>query len=77
MKKSRLETLQRDAEKFGFYVATYSPGDGVTRYRFFSEPSDYFGPASGLYTALGYKEATIWLNGAIAGASKEGKRQTA
>lgn len=34
-----------------FYVATYSPGDGVTRYRFFDEePCDYF-------EGYGFKEA--------------------
>ena len=46
-------------------MATYSPGDGVTRYRFFEKPSDYFGPENGTYTALGLKEATIYARGRL------------
>ena len=55
---ARLDDLREDLPN-GWTVHTYSPGDGVTRYRFFhNEPeSDYFGPASGAYTALGLKEA--------------------
>lgn len=44
----------------GWSVETWSPGDGVTRYRFFKNaPADqtYFGPRDGVYTALGAKEA--------------------
>lgn len=49
-------------------LATYSPGDGLTRYRFFpsGSPSDYFGAAE-LYTALGVKEALTFVRGYIAG----------
>lgn len=56
-----------------FYVRTWSPGDGVTRYRFFTlrpgqgtsaDPtSDYFGPENGDYTALGRKEALAYASG--------------
>ena len=62
--------LTRLAALAGMYVRTYSPGDGVTRYRFFarasdgSEPNDYFGPANGLHTALGFKEAMTYAQGA-------------
>lgn len=55
----------------GIYCATYAPGDGVTRYRFFKEKQDYFG-GSGydrLYTALGAKEAFVWLTGFQSGQS--------
>lgn len=133
-KKTRLEELNETAESVGLYVCTYSPGDGVTRYRFFevkesgmkegtrvrvkahtsgpgkglSYPpftatlleycngegwdvievrsergddisvysfdvsplkpagkgrSNYFGPENGIYTALGYKEACVFLAG--------------
>lgn len=53
-KTSRLQELQDYAKTMGLHVATYSPGDGVTRYRFFDNPGPgqtYFGPASGMHTA--------------------------
>lgn len=61
-KKTRLEELREACEEAGFYLTTYSPGDGVTRYRFFSKPTDYFG-GFGDYTALGYKEACAYAMG--------------
>lgn len=91
--KTRRAWLFEDAEKYGLYIRTYSPGDGVTRYRFFRRercklcldypgfdgvgnlckscdgksllpPSnDYFGPANGIYTALGLKEAETFVRG--------------
>lgn len=48
------------------YVDYYRPGDGVTRYRFFDKPLDYFA-GSGLATVLGAKEAMAWLDGFEAG----------
>lgn len=63
-KKTRLEELQEYAKEHKLYVATYSPGDGTTRYRFFDKPGNsYFGPASGIYTALGIKDAWNYLYG--------------
>lgn len=64
------KTLNEVLEKHGFHYCTYSPGDGVTRYRFFrliggKRKNDYFGPASGLFTALGWKEAEAYANGLI------------
>ena len=59
-KKTRLEELQDYAKSVGLKVASYSPGDGVTRYRFFDKPGPgqtYFGPASGIATELGLKNA--------------------
>ena len=65
----------------GLILREYSPGDGVTRYRFFArhcndrdEPGhswecshdvhqSYFGPANGIYTALGIKDAETFLAG--------------
>lgn len=47
----------------GFTVETYSPGDGITRYRFFENAApnqDYFGPGNGMHTALGYKKAFLY-----------------
>lgn len=47
----------------GLHVDSYSPGDGVTRYRFFVEPPyDYFA-GRGIYTALGRKDALTFVNG--------------
>ena len=61
---SRKARLERDAREVGLYVGIYSPGDGVTRYRFFKskKPVSYF-TGSGLYTALGLAEAETWLAG--------------
>jgi hypothetical protein len=61
---SKKSDLEAQARRVGLYMATYSPGDGKTRYRFFTKPgNDYFGPDSGIYTALGPKNAKIFLDG--------------
>lgn len=63
-KKTRLEELQDYAKGVGLHVATWSPGDGTTRYRFFDKPGNtYFGPDNGVYTALGIKDAWNYLYG--------------
>ena len=109
----RIEEIDQACERAGLYCRTYSPGDGVTRYRFFEKlsrtcecghlfhrhngtlydtitaadcynghspsskipacqckqfratpsKSTYFGPESGIYTALGFKEAMTFLAG--------------
>lgn len=59
-KPTRLQELQDYAKSVKLHVATYSPGDGTTRYRFFDKPGPsqtYFGPSSGIHTALGLKDA--------------------
>jgi hypothetical protein len=64
-RKSRMQELQ-ELLPDGFKVCTWSPGDGVTRYRFFREPpanQSYFGPANGIFTALGLKEAMAYARG--------------
>lgn len=62
--KVRRAWMLEDAANAGLFVRTYSPGDGVTRYRFFTDPhNDYFGPANGIYTALGIKEAETFVRG--------------
>lgn len=71
---TRLESLQESAREAGYYVGTWSPGDGVTRYRFFRladikpDEQSYFGPANGVFTALGLKQARTWLSGASSSA---------
>jgi hypothetical protein len=63
-KKTRFEELQDYAKGVGLHVATWSPGDGVTRYRFFEKAGNtYFGPDNGIYTALGLKDAWNYLYG--------------
>jgi len=59
MTRSELEEFCREN---GFWVTTYSPGDGVTRYRFASDPGDYFAVRAD-FTALGLKEATAYAIG--------------
>lgn len=60
---TRREELQQACEAAGFYVARWSPGDGMTRYRFFSKPSGYFGPHEADFTALGWKAACTYASG--------------
>jgi len=55
---TRLEKLREACQKVALWVATWSPGDGITRYRFFDKPGNtYFGPDDGIKTELGYKDA--------------------
>ena len=54
--------LEHQAAVAGLYVAAYSPGDGVTRYRFFLTPRSYF-QSDGLFTALGTREAMAFVRG--------------
>ena len=51
----------------GFSVDTYSPGDGVTRYRFFSENAANYFSGNGVFTALGFKEAIAFARGLSVG----------
>ena len=66
---SRREHLEDSCERAGLKVDTWSPGDGMTRYRFFLagdlQGYDYFG-GRGIFTALGIKEAFAFVNGALA-----------
>jgi len=65
--------MQERALNVGLFIDTWSPGDGATRYRFFTEPVDYFagqvGHPYGLFTALGLKEAVTFAKGWIAAKS--------
>ena len=60
--------VREAAAAAGLLVKTNSPGDGVTRYRFFvalgaAPNQSYWGPANGIYTALGAKEAMAFVWG--------------
>lgn len=64
-KPSRFAELQKYLP-VGYSIHTYAPGDGVTRYRFFHNAppnQSYFGPANGIFTALGIKEAESFAAG--------------
>lgn len=68
---TKLSAIIKEAEAHGLKVYTYNPGDGINRIRFFlagPNATDYFAD-SGLFTALGKKQALIWLQGFIAGKS--------
>jgi hypothetical protein len=64
-RKTRLQELRAEARERGFAVFTWTPGDGITRYRFFERPihphQNYSGPANGTCTALGLKAAYGYL----------------
>ena len=62
---TKVETLAREV---GLHVSTWSPGDGVTRYRFHREASDY-NAGQEVKTVLGAKDALLWLSGV-----REGRR---
>jgi hypothetical protein len=59
----------------GLTLYTWSPGDGLTRYRFFDNHhiSDYFA-ADGLFTALGIREAVAFARGYYLAAKKGGAK---
>ena len=64
--------IEQELAEMGWTLASYSPGDGVTRYRFFCTPNqDYFGGSSAVYTALGLKEARVFFAGVRAGCFHE------
>ena len=66
MKLTRLEELQKSLPS-GLYVYTYSPGDGITRYRFSQSASSCYFACRSIYTALGYKEAATFARGMAEG----------
>lgn len=53
--------------KNGIYEDTWSPGDGVRRYRFFTSPHLGYFTSAGLTTQLGRRNANTWLDGFTAG----------
>lgn len=63
-RKTRIQELEERCREKGIGVGTWSPGDGITRYRFFTstEAADYF-RGDGDYTALGWKEACAYACG--------------
>ncbi len=61
------------------YVDTWSPGDGMTRYRFANVPGDYFAWSSvteTLATCLGARDALQFLHGVVAGRRLEREQKS-
>lgn len=65
-------------EQAGVYVDTWSPGDGVTRYRFASVPGCYFSwsHVDTLATCLGARDAVTFLRGMLAGQHVQQQRSS-
>ncbi len=67
-RRAELDSL---AHRAALTIRTYSPGDGITRYKFFKETvgpdQDYFGPENGIHTALGISDAFTFLHGVRVG----------
>jgi len=65
--------IRKLAEHASVYVDSWSPGDGVTRYRFARVPGSYFEWSSYniLGTCLSAREARVFLAGVLAGRSLE------
>ena len=69
--------VEQYAKSLGLYVGTWAPGDGARRYRFFEEGCRTqngewvadFNQGDGIFTALGRKQAVIWLRGFASGKS--------
>ena len=61
-RKELIELARQD----GLYVSTWSPGDGVTRYRFSLDDRDYFA-CRPVYTALGLAEGVTFWRGYLVG----------
>lgn len=63
----RWNVVEKTALGAALGVKMWSPGDGLTRYRFFdlntmSPDQTYYGPADGLHTALGKKNALQFIS---------------
>jgi len=68
-RRSRIQMIQYAERECSLVVAMWSPGDGVTRYRF-QAPGPGAGSYDadhGVYTALGLSEAWAFLRGFRAG----------
>jgi len=72
---NKQDVLRTECESAGFTFDTYSPGDGVTRYRFKALDAgdgndehrrSYFANF-GDFTALGWKEALAYATGRVHG----------
>jgi hypothetical protein len=62
--KAEYAILRQALNYYGWDVKTYSPGDGVTRYRLVRNGTDYFEDSSGP-TALGRAQAVAMMRGIL------------
>ena len=75
---TRYQNLQLKAKQCGLSVAKWSPGDGMTRYRFYvtglynDEGADYFALMNPTFTACGLGDAHTWVNGYRSGLHRFG-----
>lgn len=61
---TKIEKLRKLGLGAGFGVSDYSPGDGITRYRFFKDEEVVsFFTSFGCCTKLGLKEALAYAEG--------------
>ena len=65
--KAKRRQINNVVNDLGIHLGTWSPGDGVTRYRFSASPGDYFSFPLPMYTALGASEALTWCRGLLQG----------
>ena len=69
MATRKLNLIEARADAAGLAVATWSPGDGATRYRFFKKAPDAKHPYADysegghLKTLMGKKEALAFIDG--------------
>jgi hypothetical protein len=86
--RGRKSYLLERCIRAGLAVGQWSPGDGITRYRFFPKrfppggsPEVDYHEGEGIFTALGIAEAEIFLRGYLEGRARgyrdglEGKRR--
>ncbi len=60
-------TVQEFADSVDLHVETWSPGDGVTRYRFHRRSDESYNSGNEIATVLGRKAAMTFLRGVQAG----------
>ena len=68
---TRLDLMNATLRPYGLQCYTWSPGDGVTRYRFSRELDSDYSACRAVVTVLGAKQAdlvaTVWMQGWEAG----------
>jgi hypothetical protein len=69
--KNRLETINKTLRPYGIQCYTWSPGDGVTRYRFSRDLDSDYHACRTVVTVLGAKGADlvagVWMQAYEAG----------
>lgn len=63
---TRLDDLRSVLAPLGLTVDTWSPGDGMTRYKFLPIGKEYFSDR-GIATVFGFKDADLFTTGLVQG----------